>query len=60
MVRSLKSIIERKETVYVHIVVTGQRTRICLKSKVSPSDWDHLRDRAQGRYEEIMNLNQYI
>lgn len=60
VVRSLKLEVDSKAIVYVRIVVNGQRTEISLKTKVSPKDWDHVRGKARGRREEIVNLNQHI
>lgn len=46
--------------VYARVTVNGKRTEISLKSKVLPKDWDVAKEKAKGKREEILKLNNHI
>src|SRR5690554_7944032 len=47
-----------KYSVYARITVNGRRSKISLKTKVLPKNWDE--GKAKGKPEDVIKLNNHI
>lgn len=46
--------------IYMRITINGQRSETAIKRSVDPSNWDTPRNRAKGKSQDVLDLNDYL